>query len=66
MKCKVEACWSGNSNFSFRITALGARWGRFSVVDQGGGWTRSVASEARDQVSRHFGVNRQTIRFVHH
>jgi hypothetical protein len=62
MKIKVESCWAGNSNFHFRLTALG---GKLVWRVAGGTWNRSVASEALDLISSTLRVERKAVRFVH-
>lgn len=63
MKFRVERCWSGNHNYSFRVsnktTAL-----RFHVT--GEEWTRDLARQALDTIERSQACLRRNVRFHHH
>lgn len=64
MVFKVEGCWSGGDNHSWRITnRKGERW----VVHRRGGahWDRSTAIHARDFISETLPIDRSNIRFEH-
>jgi hypothetical protein len=65
MKIDVVTCWSRGEDLKFRCTLRGeGRFGgRFYVP--GSEWTRKVAKEALDIAELH-GVNRKSVRFVHH
>jgi len=60
---KVESCWSGNNNYSFRVTAPDGT--RFIIPNGGGGkWTRRHATEAKNQITYFQNVRRENIRFI--
>lgn len=64
MVFKVEGCWSGGNNHSWRITnRKGERW----VLHRPGcdGWTRKTATIAKLFISETMGVRYDNIRFEH-
>lgn len=68
MNVKVEECYSGGDRFFFRCSGDFRRTGDevkcFRVY--GDRWTRSVAAEALDFLVREYGVNRKSVKFIHH
>lgn len=63
MIVKVERCWSGNSNCSFRMTTPSGT--RYIIRSGGEFWDRRAAIEAKDQIAPNEGVERSKIRFEH-
>lgn len=61
MKIKVESCWSGNSNFCFRVTS---KAGYFRIPAKEGRWTRKVAKDILNYLEN-MGFRRRNIRFIH-
>jgi hypothetical protein len=61
MIVKVEACWGGHENYSFRLTLPDGR--RFSVT--GHTWTRSTARYALNILEREYGAYRISVKFRH-
>jgi len=62
VKVRVEHCWEGHENFSFRISN---GWYAFVFHLSGEQWNRSLASRALDKIES-FGLKRSAVRFVHH
>ena len=71
MKVYVERCWGGGDRYSFRCTVLPGRHGyaghRVVIPSKYEGyWTREDASELRDILEMETGVNRDSIKIIHH
>jgi len=62
MKIKVESCWSGGTDYSFRLTMPDGK--REHI--KGFYWTRSTSSKALDMLESVYGYKRRNIRFDIH
>ena len=62
MILRVDRCWSGNNNHSFRVTdPKGNRCSVNNWTDDR--WSRCHATEALDYFTHFFGYRRRNIRF---
>ena len=64
MKVKVEGCWSGHENYSWRLTTPDGQRVVVGTSDIGI-WTRRDATACLDSLERELGLPRDSVRFNH-
>ncbi len=64
MLVKVESCWAGADRHYFRCSFMGDRV-RIDNPD-GGAWERKHATELRNYIENHYGIDRNKVRIEHH
>lgn len=71
MNVYVERCWSGGNRYSFRCTVMQGQHTyaglRLVIPSHNEGyWTREDSRHLRDYLVRETGVNRDSIKIIHH